>query len=71
MSTFALMMALLAALASLGVAVTAWLATLSVGDEVSFAGFKLMLTDDSAAGTERHGAQTGRIPSPQLFAGQP
>jgi hypothetical protein len=66
-----LMMAVLAALASLGVAITAWLATLSVGDEVSFAGFKLTLSDDGAAVTERQRARSDHPTSSQLFAGQP
>lgn len=71
MSTFALMMAVLAALASLGVAVSAWLATLGVGDEVSLAGFKLTLTDeDGAAVTERHRARPDHI-SPSQLLGQP
>ncbi len=71
MSTFALMMAVLAALASLGVALTAWLATLSVGDEpLSFAGFKVVLLDDSAAADQRR-TQPGYSPSSQLFAGRP
>ncbi len=70
MSTFALMMAVVAMLASLGVAASAWLATLSVGDEVALAGFKLTLIDDGAAVTERPRARPDHT-SPSQLLGQP
>ena len=71
MSNFALMMAVVTALASLGVALTAWLTTLNIGDEVSFAGIKLKLVDDDAAAIERRRARSDFSTPSQLFAGQP